>query len=300
MNCMHLVMKRLSAPPSRRWRCVRTMVPTIQAGCSYSDQAFSDARRYMYRRFKELHGRDDSNDICWFATSQTMNPRLSQAVVDAAMASDRLKASAEYLNQWREDVADFVPPDIVEGAPTSTFASGRRSRASSIGPWTTPPLAFPAVPLTRWPSRTARAMTWCSTRSVSANHASSCATSSPSSLATLKAYGVTEIAGDKFARAIVADEWARNNIRSVDFEFDTSGNYARVLPILMGGRAKLINSATLRAQLTSLERHVPPSGHEEIRKPQVASAHDDLAAQLLVRWCAPVPSARCLVLTRFG
>jgi len=233
---------------------------------------------YMYRRFKELHGNNDSNDICWFATSQTMNPRLSQAVVDAALASDRLKASAEYLNIWREDVSDFVPADVVEGC--TDFDIYERPPAPGIQYWAMDDAATGVpggasyamaiahregddVVLDAVRERRPRFVM----RDVVVEFAQ-----------TLRTYNISEIAGDKFARAIVADEWARNNIRSVDSEFDTSGHYARVLPMLMGGRAKLINSATLRAQLCSLERHVPPSGHEQIRKPQVASAHDDVAA----------------------
>jgi len=91
---------------------------------------------------------------------------------------------------------------------------------------------------------------------------------------------VSEIAGDQYARQLVADEWARNGIRAVENELDTSENYRRFMTMLMGGRVKLLNSATLRSQLMSLERHVLPSGHEVIRRPQVASAHDDVATSV--------------------
>jgi hypothetical protein len=47
--------------------------------------------------------------------------------------------------------------------------------------------------------------------------------------------------------------------------------------MLLAGRARLIDSATLRAQLASLERRVSPAGHETVSHPQVASAHDDCA-----------------------
>src|SRR5262249_39580536 len=40
---------------------------------------------------------------------------------------------------------------------------------------------------------------------------------------------------------------------------------------------RLIDNATLRAQLASLERRVSPAGHETVSHPQVASAHDDCA-----------------------
>ena len=34
-----------------------------------------------------------------------MNPLLTQATVDEALASDRVRMSAEFLNQWRDDIS---------------------------------------------------------------------------------------------------------------------------------------------------------------------------------------------------
>jgi hypothetical protein len=54
---------------------------------------------YMYRKFKQLHGNEESEDICWFAPSATMNPKLPTRFVEKALAEDSAKAGAEYLNQ---------------------------------------------------------------------------------------------------------------------------------------------------------------------------------------------------------
>ena len=238
-------------------------------------------RGYMYRRFKELHGNDDSNDnICWFATSQTMNPRLSQAVVDQALASDRLKASAEYLNQWREDVSDFVPGDVVED--NTDFEAYERPPQPGIQYWA----YFDGA--TGVPGGASFTMAVTHRRGDDVVH-DVIRERKPRFVArdviaefaeTLKAYNVSEIAGDQFAHQLFADEWSRNGIRAIESDFDTSENYRRLLMMLMGRRVRMLNSATLRQQLTSLERHVLPSGHEVIRKPQVASAHDDVATSV--------------------
>jgi len=73
-------------------------------------------RGYMHRQWKELHGNDDSEDICWLSPSTTMNPALPPAVVEKAMKADPQRARAEYLSIWREDVSDFLPIDILERA----------------------------------------------------------------------------------------------------------------------------------------------------------------------------------------
>ena len=52
----------------------------------------------MYRKWKELHGNEGSEDICWFAPSRTMNPKLPAGVVARAIANDAAKGRAEYEN----------------------------------------------------------------------------------------------------------------------------------------------------------------------------------------------------------
>ena len=70
---------------------------------------------YMYRKYKQLHGNNDGEDICWFAPSATMNPILPMQFVEKALAEELAKAGAEFLNRWREDLVDFIPVDVVEG-----------------------------------------------------------------------------------------------------------------------------------------------------------------------------------------
>lgn len=55
----------------------------------------------MYKMYSQLHGNDATDDICWFATSRTMNPTIKQKVIDAALANDLHRANAEYLNIFR-------------------------------------------------------------------------------------------------------------------------------------------------------------------------------------------------------
>src|SRR6516164_10529353 len=79
-----------------------------------------------------------------------------------------------------------------------------------------------------------------------------------------------------FAGGFHADEWLRAGIAFRPCPRTTSENYLFALPLLLSGRARLIDNATLRSQLAALERNVFASG-EVVRHPAVASAHDDLA-----------------------
>ena len=100
--------KRWSVLPNHRWPCV----PMAESCCFGS--SVHRQRGYCYRKYKELHGNDQADDICWLAPSKVMNPRLPQSVVDAAILEDPARGNAEYGIRWREDMADFVPPDVVE------------------------------------------------------------------------------------------------------------------------------------------------------------------------------------------
>src|SRR5262249_59774856 len=82
-----------------------SMAMTPDGGLLLLRSSVHRKRGYMYRNFKQLHGNDDSDDLCWFAPSSVMNPKMPQHVVDKALAEDAHKAGAEFLNRWREDLS---------------------------------------------------------------------------------------------------------------------------------------------------------------------------------------------------
>jgi hypothetical protein len=235
-------------------------------------------RGYMFRKYKQLHGNDDAEAICWFAPSHVMNPKLPQHVIDRALAEDKAKASAEYLNVWREDIADFLPLDVIEAATDwgvherlpqpdihylafcdSAGGTGKDSFTLSITHLESDAVRSAVVDLIR--ERKPRFVA----ADVIAEYAG-----------ILRSYGVTAMMSDKFGGGMHSDEWVRNGIAWRPSLYDTSGNYLRALPMLTSRRAHLLDSATLRTQLAGLERRVV-GGHEVVGHPQVASAHDDVA-----------------------
>jgi hypothetical protein len=236
-------------------------------------------RGYMYRKYKELHGSPDSGDICWFATSRVMNPLLRQAVVDAALTNDPLKAAAEFENEFRDDSSDFCSLEVLE-ANTDTgvweraplqgvshvayvdMALGTGKDSATLGiahcKYETNEVWLDAVRERRPPFVPAQ---------IVAEFAE-----------LMKFYGVYECHGDRVGGGFHSDELLRNGIVFVPSEWTTSEVYQRCLPILLARRAHLLDSAVLRQQISSLERRVTVARHETISHPQVASAHDDLAA----------------------
>ena len=230
----------------------------------------------MYRKYRQLHGNDDSDDsICWFAPSAVMNPKLPPGVIDKALAEDSSKARAEFLNIWREDLSDFIPLDAIEACtdfavherapmPNVTYVAYCDAAGGTGTDLFTLAIAHRGNPhmLDVVRERKPRFVP----AQVIAEYAE-----------ILKAYRVTKIRGDKYAIGFHADEWRNHGIEFIPCENTTSENYLSLLPLLLSGRVRLLDSMTLRGQLSSLERRVSSADRESVSHPQVASAHDDLA-----------------------
>jgi hypothetical protein len=234
-------------------------------------------RGFMFRKFKQLHGNDDSEDICWFAPSSVMNPLLPAAVIDKALAEDAPKARAEYLNIWREDLSDFIPFDVIEsctewgvherppqpgisyyayadcaggtGSDSFALAIAERAKDGTVG----------LAALREHRPRFVPAQ-------VIAEYAQ-----------LLKAYGISEIQSDKYAIGFHEAEWRSHGIKFNACERTTSENYLTALPLLLARRCSLLDNGVLRSQLSSLERRVGAGDRETVSHPQHASAHDDVS-----------------------
>ena len=236
------------------------------------------ARGYMHRKWTELYGNDAASDLCWFAGSQVMNPQLPQSVIDKAMADDPQKAGAEFNNIWRVDLSECFPADGIADC-TDTDAAER------------PPK--PGVLYRAWADAASGGGSDSFTLAIAHRDAGSdiavldvLRERKPRFVAyqviaefaqLLKMYGISEIHGDRYAHQLFADEWRKHNILVPEPDKTTTENYLLALPLVLGRRARLLNQPTLRNQLLSLERRVV-DGHEKVDHPQIANAHDDVAA----------------------
>jgi hypothetical protein len=251
-------------------------------------------RGYMFRKFRELYGNDAARDLCWFAPSAVMNPQLPAGAVDRAMAEDPFKARAEFLNIWREDIAEFLPLDVVEActdfgvherAPQSGviyFAfvdaaggTGKDSYALAIA-HVTPDGIVVIDAVREWKPRFVP-------RQVIGEI-----------VELLRTYGITEVRGDNAGAGFHQEDWRSHPVAYLKCEDTTSENYLIALPPFLAKRVRLVDNATSRNQLTTLERRVGAGDKETVSHPQHANAHDDLAASI----CGVVATA--LRRMRFG
>lgn len=234
-------------------------------------------RGYMYRKFRQLHGNDDSEDICWCAPSATMNPRLPVQVIDAALANDPAKAGAEFLGRWREDLSDFIPLDVIEAC--TDFGIRERppqrdfsyvAHADAAGGTGQDSFALAIAHSEGDGTVRLDLVREYRPRFVPATIIAELAP-------LLKSYRIYAVQGDSFSGGFHSSEWQRHNIQFTPCENTTSENYLAALPMLLAGRARLLDNPTLRTQLAGLERRAQVGTRETVSHAQVASAHDDVA-----------------------
>src|SRR3984957_6275340 len=68
----------------------------------------------LYTKWKDYFGKNDPRILVVVATTRQLRPTYPQEVIDEALAKDYEANAAEYLSQWRRDLADFVSRDVVD------------------------------------------------------------------------------------------------------------------------------------------------------------------------------------------
>lgn len=219
---------------------------------------------YMHRKWKELHGNEDADDICWLSPSTTMNPALPSDVVEKAMQDDPQRARAEYLSIWREDVSDFIPMDILEAAtdwgvrdraplPDVNYhcfvdaAGGTGRDGFGICISHREPSGMVVVDFLR--ERLPRFVP----ADVVREFAALC-----------KVYRIKAVCGDRYSSGWHATEWERAGFSYIPSERTKSELYLAALPMLLSGQARLIDHEKLRRQFVGLERRVHAHGRESV------------------------------------
>jgi hypothetical protein len=230
---------------------------------------------FMYRQWRELHGNDAEDDICWLSPSATMNPALPPKVVQRALKKDPQRARAEYLSEWRDDMSDFISADILESAtdfgvtergplPGVTYhaffdgAGGTGKDASVICIAHRESSGVVVVDFLR--ERLPRFVP----AEVVKEYAE-----------ILKLYRVSSVTGDRYSSGWNADEWSRAGIQYRPSTLVKSELYLAALPMLLSAQVRLIDNEKMRRQFVGLERRVHSNGRESIED-SGTNSHDDL------------------------
>jgi hypothetical protein len=227
----------------------------------------------LWTKFKNHYGRDDPDVLVIKAPSLALNPTLDRAIIDKALEDDPAAARAEWLGEFRDDIAAFVDPEAVEAC----VVRGRRELPASSGTYY---IAFVDPSGGSSDSMTLAICHRDRERIIVDLVRERRPPFSPDDVvlefvAALKAYGVASIYGDRYG-----GEWPRERfrIRGISYEpaeKPKSDLYRDLLPLLNSGRVELLDNSRLVAQLTGLERRTARGGRDSID--HAPNGKDDLA-----------------------
>lgn len=209
--------------------------------------------------------------------SRDFNPSLSQRVVDRAMERDAAAARAEYLGEFREDLAAFVSVESVELCI--------RSGVSAIMPMAQhlPYFAFcdpsggssdsMTLAIAHNEERRDKNVTVLdlvvevkppfAPEAVVRSFADHC-----------RRYGIRTLTGDAYGSEWVRDAFRRHSITYQHSSLSRSEIYLAFLPMLNSEEVLLLDVPKLVNQLASLQRRVTSNGREVVD--HSAGQHDDV------------------------
>lgn len=227
-------------------------------------------RGVLWENYQRHYGHD-SRILVAQAPSRTMNPDLAQRIVDDALANDPARASAEYLAEFRTDIASLLDPELIEDATRPT------------------PLELPHATGVEYTAFADPAGGGADEFTLAIGHREGDAVvtdlvrglhGSPAEIAreyatVIKSYGIHRVTGDRYAGRWPRDEFGKHGVDYEVSELDRNGLYLELLAALNSGRVELPNCKKMARQMAGLERRTGRSGRDMID--HAPGGHDDRA-----------------------
>ena len=228
---------------------------------------------WTWSQYRRHYGNGNGSALVWNCPSRTLNPTLPQSVIDEAMAEDLAAAKSEYMGEFRDDVAIFLPREVIEQqvivgrkellprGETSYFAfvdlSGGRAddAALAIAHRDERKVIVDFLKRYRPPFNPYKAIA--------------------DMIQEIERYHVRSVVGDNYAAEFVAQAFTSHGLTYRKSEKPKGGLYLELLPRLCSGEIELLDIEALITQLASLERRTRSGGKDIIDHPP--GLHDDLA-----------------------
>jgi hypothetical protein len=228
---------------------------------------------WAYRTWKTNYGNDNGRILVVDAESKLMNPTLRQEIIDEALAEDVVAGRTEFLNEWRDDICDFLPIEVIEQVvikgriellPNSNeryFAfcdvSGGRvdSSALAIGHRKGRKTVVDFVKEYKPPHNPYEVVS--------------------SMCGECRRFSIRQIVGDNYSAEFVKQAFEGNGIRYKKCEFPKSQIYVELIPKICSGEIELLDNEKIIGQLAGLERRTRSGGRDVVD--HGFGRHDDVA-----------------------
>ena len=211
-------------------------------------------------------------------TTLEMNPGLDPAIVEEAYDDDPTAAAAEYGAEFRDDIASYVPREVVDGC----IIPGRRELLPVMGAryaafvdasgGTSDSMTL-AIAHRQGDHMGQHRGVLDAVREIGSPFSPQAVVGEFCTL--LASYHITEVTGDRYA-----GEWPREQFRHHGIAYRLSEQvksdiYRDALPPLNSGKVELLDAPRLVSQFCGLERRTSRGGRDSID--HGPGAHDDIA-----------------------
>ena len=228
----------------------------------------------LWQTYRQHYGAGgDPQILVAQGASRRFNPGLSEKSIQRQFERDPVSAAAEYGGQFRSDIETFLGREAIEACTISgRLELPPQSRVRYIA--FTDPSGGSADSFTLAIAHTeGQTAVLDLVREVRPPFSPDAVVAEFA--ATLKAYGLTRVMGDRYA-----GEWPRERFHVHGIRYEPSAKsksdiYQELLPRINAGRVELLDLPRLANQLASLERRTARGGKDSIDHPP--RAHDDLA-----------------------
>lgn len=233
----------------------------------------------VFRIHKRHYGpQGDTRMLVVQADTRSLNPHLSQAVIDRAYEDDATAADSEYGGVFRQLSTAFLERAVVEKAVDQV-----ETRLPIPG---VQHLAFcdPSGGTGRDSFTVAIGHKHLDDRGREIGILDALLEYRPpfdpdvivkQACGVLAQWGISEIVSDAYGAGWVISAFAKHGMTLTHASFNKSEIYVHVVPQFMSGRVRLLNNQRLVDQLCSLKRKVGQGGREIVDHPR--NQHDDVA-----------------------
>lgn len=228
---------------------------------------------WCYHSHKKQHANDQGTTLIWNCPSRTMNPTLRQSLVDRALAEDLASAKAEYLGEFRDDIAAFVPRELVESCVI-------KNRSNLLPNDDHDYLAFVDVSGGR-NDDSVLCIAHRENRTVMVDHIKRYRPPhNPTEVIgfmadEIKRFNIQRVTGDAYGGEFCSGAFRENGLKYEKSKLSASDLYLELLPRLCSREVELPDDETLIKQISNLERRTRSGGKDKIDHP--TGQHDDIA-----------------------
>ena len=234
-------------------------------------------RGHLWSMYQAHYGKP-SDVLVIAATHQQLNPTIDPAVVERAMAEDPEAARSEWFGEFRSDVSQWLPDELIDLA----LQAGRLKRGSrqpavafvdmSGGRHDASVLAIAHAETDAQDTQRPPALFLDHLHCVPAPHEPAAVVGL--FVTALKDYKLHKVVGDRYGADWVSSAFGKAGITYESSELDKSAIYCEVMPLFAERRVELIADKRLTTELRLLERKPrtggrgdsvdhPPRGHDD-------------------------------------